>query len=257
MLSPHGPPDRTVPADDDPTDDIVYPCTGPFLQVHLACLAALWTGVTVEALYCGSSRSGRGNIAASLTAPTKPAGWFSFCSPSWPRPRPSAGCSGRRPNVHSPRQHGFLYAHVGWIFTPRHGASDDDAMADLARFRQLVWRDRPPSTCRRPCWAAGVAHRRLAGLGRRLLLEHGAALACDPRDQLGGSRRGAPALRNRRRLAQQLVPRDPHHGRETVIRGEQPLGRKVVENVARQLAGAFPVEPVAARTHETLAQMPI
>jgi stearoyl-CoA desaturase (delta-9 desaturase) len=43
---------------------------------------------------------------------------------------------------------------------------------------------------------------------------------------------------------------------ETVIRGEQRLGRKVVEKVARELAGAFPVEPIAAQTHETLAQMP-
>ena len=39
MLSPHGPTDPTVPVDDDPTDDIVYPSTGPFLLVHLACLA--------------------------------------------------------------------------------------------------------------------------------------------------------------------------------------------------------------------------
>jgi hypothetical protein len=39
MLSLHGPTDRTVPADDDPADDIVYPSAGPFLLVHLACLA--------------------------------------------------------------------------------------------------------------------------------------------------------------------------------------------------------------------------
>ena len=38
MLSPHGPTDPTVPVDDDPTDDIVYPSTGPFLLVHLGLL---------------------------------------------------------------------------------------------------------------------------------------------------------------------------------------------------------------------------
>jgi stearoyl-CoA desaturase (Delta-9 desaturase) len=43
---------------------------------------------------------------------------------------------------------------------------------------------------------------------------------------------------------------------ETVIRGEQRLGRKVVEKVARQLAGAFPVERIAVQTHEALAQTP-
>ena len=37
-------------------------------------------------------------------------------------------------DVHSPRQHGFLYAHVGWIFTPRHDAHRLRAIADLARY---------------------------------------------------------------------------------------------------------------------------
>jgi stearoyl-CoA desaturase (delta-9 desaturase) len=43
---------------------------------------------------------------------------------------------------------------------------------------------------------------------------------------------------------------------EAVVRGEQRLGRKVVDKVARQLAGAFPVERIAAQAHETLAHMP-
>jgi stearoyl-CoA desaturase (delta-9 desaturase) len=43
---------------------------------------------------------------------------------------------------------------------------------------------------------------------------------------------------------------------ESVVRGEQRLGRKVVEKVARQLAGAFPIERIAAQAHETLAHMP-
>ena len=42
----------------------------------------------------------------------------------------------------------------------------------------------------------------------------------------------------------------------TVVRGEQRLGRKVIEKVARQLAGAFPIERIAAQAHETLAKMP-
>ena len=43
---------------------------------------------------------------------------------------------------------------------------------------------------------------------------------------------------------------------ETVVRGEQRLGRKVVEKVARQLAGAFPIERIAAQTREALAHTP-
>ena len=42
----------------------------------------------------------------------------------------------------------------------------------------------------------------------------------------------------------------------TVVRGEQRLGRKVIEKVARQLAGAFPIERIAAQAHEPLAKMP-
>src|SRR5690606_3302307 len=41
-----------------------------------------------------------------------------------------------------------------------------------------------------------------------------------------------------------------------VVRGEQRLGRKVIDKVARQLAGAFPIERIAAQAHETLAHMP-
>ncbi len=34
----------------EPHDDIVYPWALPFLLVHLVCFAAIWTGVTTEAL---------------------------------------------------------------------------------------------------------------------------------------------------------------------------------------------------------------
>jgi stearoyl-CoA desaturase (Delta-9 desaturase) len=34
-------------AEDAEHDDIIYPDTIPFLLVHLACFAAIWTGVTL------------------------------------------------------------------------------------------------------------------------------------------------------------------------------------------------------------------
>ena len=49
-----------------------------------------------------------------------------------------------------------------------------------------------------PARPSGVADCRLAGPGSRLLLEYRAALARHLRDQLAGSRRRAPALRDRR-----------------------------------------------------------
>jgi hypothetical protein len=39
MLSPHRAPAQAAPGNDDHADNIVYPSTGPFLLVHLACLA--------------------------------------------------------------------------------------------------------------------------------------------------------------------------------------------------------------------------
>src|SRR6202041_1433401 len=37
----------------DSATDIVYPSTIPFIVVHLVCFAAIWTGVTVEAVALG------------------------------------------------------------------------------------------------------------------------------------------------------------------------------------------------------------
>ena len=38
-------------APDHHADDIVYPNAVPFVLVHLACFAAIWTGVTATALW--------------------------------------------------------------------------------------------------------------------------------------------------------------------------------------------------------------
>ena len=229
MLSPHGATDPTATVDDDHADDIVYPSTVPFLLVHLACFAAIWTGVTAEALVlggactcCGCSASGPGFTATSRIAPTRPAASRSSCSPSWPRPRRGVlwwaakhrrhhSHSDTELDVHSPRQHGFS-AYVGWIFTPRHGATDYDAIADFARYPELVWLDRHPYLA---AALLGALSWLIAGWPGLVvgLLEHRAGLARNLRDQLGGARRRAAALRDRRRSAQQLAARDPHHGR--------------------------------------------
>jgi len=45
-------------------------------------------------------------------------------------------------DTHSPRRHGFFYAHVGWIFDRKHLKTDLVTVADLAAFPELVWLDR-------------------------------------------------------------------------------------------------------------------
>jgi stearoyl-CoA desaturase (delta-9 desaturase) len=41
--------------------------------------------------------------------------------------------------VHSPRQKGFLYSHLGWIFARRHAEVDLLKVSDLARYPELMW----------------------------------------------------------------------------------------------------------------------
>jgi stearoyl-CoA desaturase (delta-9 desaturase) len=45
-------------------------------------------------------------------------------------------------DTHSPRQRGFFYAHVGWIFDAKHAKTDLVRVGDLTRFPELVWLDR-------------------------------------------------------------------------------------------------------------------
>ena len=45
-------------------------------------------------------------------------------------------------DVHSPRQRGFWWSHVGWVLSPDWHETRLDAVKDLARFPELVWLDR-------------------------------------------------------------------------------------------------------------------
>jgi stearoyl-CoA desaturase (Delta-9 desaturase) len=47
-------------------------------------------------------------------------------------------------DVHSPREHGIFYAHVGGIFAARHGETDYQAVRDLSCYPELRWLDRHP-----------------------------------------------------------------------------------------------------------------
>jgi stearoyl-CoA desaturase (delta-9 desaturase) len=321
MLSPHSPPDPSAPDDDDLADDIVYPSTVPFLLVHLACFAAIWTGLTAEALVlCGAlyvlrmfaigagyhryfahrayktSRAVQFLLAfLAQTSAQRGALWWAA------KHRRHHSHSDTELDVHSPRQRGFLHAHVGWIFTPRHGATDYGAIADFARYRELVWLDRHPYL---PAGLLALLAWLIAGwpglvvgfCWSTVLLWH-ATFAINSVAHLAGRRRYVTGddsrnnwflailtlgegWHNNHHAYQSSVRQgfrwweydpnfyalkllswfgivwDLHSAPETVVRGEQRLGRKVVEKTARQLAGAFPVERIAAQAHETLAQMP-
>jgi stearoyl-CoA desaturase (Delta-9 desaturase) len=45
-------------------------------------------------------------------------------------------------DIHSPRQGGFWWSHVGWILAGRHAATDYDRVKDLAKYPELRWLNR-------------------------------------------------------------------------------------------------------------------
>jgi stearoyl-CoA desaturase (delta-9 desaturase) len=143
-------------------DDIIYPATIPFLLVHLACFAAIWTGVTAEALLVCvglyvfrmiAVTAGYHRYFSHRSFRTSRAGQFVLavlCQTSAQRGviwwaakhRHHHKHSDTELDVHSPRHRGFLYSHVGWIFTPRHSETDTSVVTDLTQYPELVWIDK-------------------------------------------------------------------------------------------------------------------
>jgi len=145
------------PADDH--GDIVYPGAIPFVIVHLVCVAAIWTGVTWTALaLCvglywlrifavgaayhryfshrafATSRAFQFVLAllAQSTAQKSVLWWAA-------KHRHHHLHSDTPADVHSPRQRGFLYSHVGWIFARRNDETDLVKIEDFARYPELRW----------------------------------------------------------------------------------------------------------------------
>jgi stearoyl-CoA desaturase (Delta-9 desaturase) len=140
----------------------IYAEAVPFVLVHVACLAAIWTGVTWQALaICvglywvrifavgagyhrlfshrayTTSRGFQFALAflAQTTAQSSVLWWAA-------QHRAHHLHSDTPEDPHSPRQRGFLYAHVGWIFDPKHAETDLVRVADLTRYPELVWLDK-------------------------------------------------------------------------------------------------------------------
>jgi stearoyl-CoA desaturase (delta-9 desaturase) len=140
-------------------DDILHPSPIPFVLVHVACLAAIWTGVTAQALaICAvlyvarmfgvtagyhryfSHKSYRTSrvfqfLLACLAQSTWQRGAIWWAA----KHRHHHKHSDTPDDVHSPRHRGFVYSHLGWIFTAQHDGTDFDAVPDLTKYPELVW----------------------------------------------------------------------------------------------------------------------
>lgn len=144
---------------DNDVDDIMYPSSIPFVLVHLACFAAVWSGITWSAVALGvalywlrifaigagyhryfshraysTSRAFQFILAfvAQSTAQKSVLWWAA-------KHRHHHLHSDTRQDVHSPRHKGFVYSHLGWIFARRHDTTDLVKIADFARYPELMW----------------------------------------------------------------------------------------------------------------------
>lgn len=157
--------DRSLDHPHDEThDDIIHPSPIPFVLVHLACVGALWSGVTANALLLclalyvvrmfgvtagyhryfshRSFKTGRVMqfVLAFIAQSTAQRGILWWAA----KHRHHHRHSDTEHDVHSPRHMGFWYSHVGWIFTAQHDTTDFDAIPDLTKYPELMWLERHP-----------------------------------------------------------------------------------------------------------------
>ena len=140
-------------------EDIMYPAAIPFVLVHIGCIAAFWSGVTWEGvalcvtlywLRMFAIGAGYHRYFSHRAYSTSRVSQFilAFLAQSsgqksvlwWTaKHRHHHLHSDTKHDVHSPRQNGFIYSHLGWIFSRQHDAVDVVKVADFARYPELMW----------------------------------------------------------------------------------------------------------------------
>ena len=153
-----------MPLDASPADttDIVYPAAVPFALVHLACLGAIWSGVTWRAAAIGVALywlrifaigAGYHRYFSHRAYATGRVFQFVLAFLAQSSAQNSVlwwAAKHRHHHLHSDTEHdthsalrrGLLYSHVGWIFDRRHHGTDYVKVADLARYPELRLLDR-------------------------------------------------------------------------------------------------------------------
>jgi stearoyl-CoA desaturase (delta-9 desaturase) len=147
------------PINRDSSTDIVYPSTIPFLIVHLACFAAIWTGVTAEAVglaiglyWLRIFAIGAGYHRYFSHRAYETSRVFQFILAAFAQSTSQKSVlwwaanhrdhhlhSDTELDVHSPRHAGFIYSHVGWIFSRGQEMMNFNRIADFAKFPELMW----------------------------------------------------------------------------------------------------------------------
>ena len=202
----------------------------PFLAVHAACLAVVWTGVSPVAIAIGALTlltrmfgltAGYHRYFCHRTFRTTRTFQFVLAwlgasaaqmGPLWwaGHHRSHHRHSDTGDDVHSPSAQGFLTAHFGWILSRGNQRTKTEWVPDLLRFPELRWLDRnhylAPLALGTALFAAGEwlgavrpglgTHGR-AARRRRPVLEHDGPLSPHLRRQFIGASLRASALRHR------------------------------------------------------------
>jgi stearoyl-CoA desaturase (delta-9 desaturase) len=134
----------------------------PFIVLHLGCLGAFWTGWSPVALgvcalfyvvrmffvtgiyhryFCHKSYKASRPVQflfalLGLLCVQRGALWWAATH------RHHHAHSDEEVDVHSPRQKGFLWAHIGWMTSSRNFPTDYGRIPDLAKFPELVFLNR-------------------------------------------------------------------------------------------------------------------
>jgi stearoyl-CoA desaturase (delta-9 desaturase) len=300
-------------------DDIVYPATIPFVLVHLTGFAAIWTGVTAQALLVAFAlyvirmfavTGGYHRYFSHRSYKTSRFGQFALaflCQSSAQRGvvwwsaihRHHHLHSDTEHDVHSPRHHGFLYSHVGWIFAKSSARPDYGTVRDLTKNPEIAFLDRFTYT---PAFLLALGLFLWGGwpmlivgfFWSTIALYHG-TFFINSLAHVTGSQRYLTGDDSRNNFWLAIITmgegwhNNHHHYQssarqgfkwweidityyilkalswtgliwdlrappEAIMRGEKPVGRKVVEKVAGELAATFKVESYADRVREAWAE---
>jgi stearoyl-CoA desaturase (Delta-9 desaturase) len=148
--------------DDGAIDRVDWLRVAPFVLMHLACVAVFWVGVSTTAVivtltfYVVRMFAITGfyhRYFSHRAFKTSRFGQFVFAllgasavqrGPIWwaAHHRHHHAYSDQHEDVHSPRQRGFIWSHVGWFLSKRHFAPDLSRVRDLLRYPELRLIDR-------------------------------------------------------------------------------------------------------------------
>lgn len=302
-------------------DDIVYPAAVPFALVHVAALGSFWTGFPAYAVWMAvalylvrmfavtgayhryfSHRSYKTSrvfqfVLAFLaqTSAQRGALWWAAIH------RHHHLHSDTPEDIHSPRHHGFFYAHVGWIFNQSNWKPDYGTIRDLERYPELRWLDRyylvPAVALGVACFVFGGWPGLFVGFFLSTVVLYHGTFAINSMAHEVGDQRYLTGDDSRNHWFLALVTlgegwhNNHHHYQSStrqgfkwweidityyllkmmswvrlvwdlreppaaIVRGDKPVGRKVVEKVAQDLAASVTLEweGVAARVREAWAE---